>query len=73
MLKVKFVDGTKGLVELKLLVMREDAGIFKKLKNKIFFKKVYLELGVATWPGEIDISPDRLHDEIKKTGRCILK
>lgn len=72
-LKVKFVDGTKGFVELQNLILSKRAGVFKKLKNKTFFKKVHLELGVATWPGEIDLPPDVLYDAIKKQGRCVLK
>ena len=72
-LKVKFVDGTEGLVDLKLLVLSDRDSVFKKLKNKTFFRKVRLELGVATWPGEIDLAPDVLYDKIKKSGHCILK
>lgn len=53
--------------------MSNRAGIFAKLKDSNIFNQVYLELGVATWPGGIDLAPDAMHDEIKQNGKWILK
>ena len=49
-LAVTFVDGSKGVVDLSLLVEREDAGLFTALREPSFFARAYLELGVVTWP-----------------------
>lgn len=72
-LEVKFMDGTQGLVEMRQLIFSTTAGVFAALKDTSLFNQVYLEQGVVTWPGEIDLSPDAMHEEIKRTGVWILK
>ena len=71
-LEVIFNDGTNGLVEMHDFIMSDEAGVFSALKDNDLFYKVYLDLGVATWPGDIDLSPDRMYDEIKKKGKWVL-
>lgn len=72
-LEVAFMDGTHGFVEMHHLITGKNAGVFAALKNMEEFNKVYLVLGVATWPGNIDLSPDTMYDEIKKNGTWVLK
>ena len=71
-LEVKFMDGTHGFVEMESLIMSDRAGIFSKLRDIKIFNQVYLEYGVVTWPGEIDLAPDAMHDEIKQHGHWVL-
>ncbi len=71
-LEVNFVDGTHGFVEMPNRIMGNNAGVFATLKDKHIFNQVHLEYGVATWPGEIDLAPDTMHDEIKSNGTWIL-
>lgn len=73
MLEVEFIDGTHGFVEMKQQIMSQKAGVFAVLKDINIFNQVYLEHGAVTWPGEIDLAPDAMHDEIKRYGRWILK
>lgn len=68
-LEVSFVDGTHGFVDMKARVNSPDAGVFSALKDTHLFSQVYLQFGAATWPGEIDLAPDTMHEAIKKTGR----
>jgi len=72
-LLVKFVDGTTGEVDLSSLVTSDKAGVFAALRDPAVFAQVYLECGVVTWPGEIDLAPDAMYDEIKRQGRWILE
>jgi hypothetical protein len=72
-LKVEFVDGVNGYVEMSLRIMSDKAGVFAALKDVNFFNQVHLEYGVATWPDEIDLAPDAMYDEIKRKGRWVLK
>lgn len=72
-LEVWFADGTHGLVEMQDLIMSPKAGVFSKLKDNAIFNQVHIEFGVATWPGEIDLAPDAMHEEIKKHGKWILQ
>ncbi len=72
-LSVRFTDGTRGEVDLSQLIASENAGVFAELRDPALFAQVYLEYGVVMWPGEIDLAPDAMYDEIKKKGRWILE
>jgi hypothetical protein len=72
-LAVKFIDGTTGEVDLSRLVMSDSAGIFAQLRDPILFAKVHVEYGAVVWPGEIDLAPDAMYDEIKKHSRWVLQ
>ena len=71
-LEVEFIDGTHGFVEMSQRVKSVKAGVFAALKDVSLFNQVHLEHGVATWPGEIDLAPDAMHDEIKLHGKWVL-
>lgn len=43
------------------------------LKDQDLFNKAYLKYGVITWPGEIDLAPDAMHDAIKQKGRWLVQ
>jgi hypothetical protein len=62
-----------GEVDLSQLVMSDNAGIFAELRNPTLFAQAYVEYEVVTWPGEIDLAPDAMYDEIKKQGRWVLE
>jgi hypothetical protein len=72
-LEAEFTDGIHGLVKMKQFITSPQAGVFAKLADINTFNKVYIEYGVATWPGEIDLAPDNMHDEIKRSGVWCLK
>jgi hypothetical protein len=72
-LNVEFIDGTHGSVEMSHRILSDKSGVFGKLKDIKLFNQVYLEYGVVTWPGEIDLAPDAMYDEIKNHGEWILK
>lgn len=72
-LKVKFLDGTIGLVDMSQLIMSNKAGVFARLRDKTIFAQVFIQYGVVTWPGDIDLAPDAMYDEIKLHGKWILK
>ncbi len=72
-ISVEFVDGTCGIVDLQHLIHGLKAGVFFQLKNVDIFNQVHLSYGVATWPGEIDLAPDAMHEQIKKHGQWILE
>lgn len=72
-LEVRFLDGTYGKIDLSQRVNSNNAGVFSVLKDLSIFDKVYVDYGVVTWPGEIDLAPDAMYEEIKKNGVWILK
>lgn len=67
-LRVRFLDGTEGIVDMSRLIMDPSAGIFAALQDPAVFSQASVELGAVTWPGEIDLAPDAMHEEIKKNG-----
>jgi hypothetical protein len=71
-LEVTFVDGLHGYVDMSRKVSNKEAGVFGRLKDTSIFNKVYVEYGVVTWPGELDLAPDAMYDEIKQRGEWVL-
>lgn len=71
-LHVRFNDGTEGTVDMARLVASPQAGVFAGLSDQSLFNKLYVEYGVVTWPGEIDLAPEAMYTEIKKTGEWVL-
>ena len=72
-LRVGFVDGLEGTVDLSALVRSPKAGVFAQLADPAIFAQAFVELGAVTWPGALDLAPDAMHDEIKRNGKWILE
>jgi len=71
-LAVRFVDGVSGAVDMSRLVLSPEAGVFSALRDDTVFRQVRLELGVVTWPGDIDLAPDAMHAAIKQNGEWVV-
>ena len=71
-LKVTFIDGLTGYVDMKKMIHSSKAGVFEVLRNQNIFNQVFIEHGVVTWPGELDLAPDAMYNEIKQHGTWIL-
>jgi hypothetical protein len=73
-LDVQFVDGTHGIVDLRARLGRADIArtIFAPLCDPEFFVHAAVHLGAVEWPGEIDLAPDAMYDEIRANGQWIL-
>jgi len=58
---VRFADGLSGEVKLR----GEDfAGALSPLRDLQFFEQVYLDHGAVAWPGDIDLAPDAMYEEV---------
>ena len=69
-LYVTFVDGVAGQVDMADLLTSSSAGVFAPLRDERVFRQVDVHWGAVTWPGELDLAPDAMYDEIKATGVC---
>ena len=60
-LEVEFDTGEKGIVDLSDLP--KEGGVFSRFSDIEYFKQVYInkELGVLTWPGDIDLAPETIY------------
>lgn len=72
-LKVRFVNGLEGEVDMSGLVHSPAAGVFAPLADPDIFAQVFVAHGAVTWPGEIDLAPDAMYREIKKSGKWVLR
>ena len=72
-LHVRFADGVEGKVAMAELVKSPKAGVFSALADPNIFAQVFVEHGATTWPGEIDLAPDAMYDEIKRNGLWVLR
>lgn len=71
-LRVRFIDGLEGEVDMSALVHSPRAGVFAQLADPSRFVQVFVAHGAVAWPGEVDLAPDAMHAEIKKTGKWVL-
>ncbi|MEO8622163.1 MAG: DUF2442 domain-containing protein [bacterium] len=67
-LAVRFADGTSGEVDVSKLIFGPMPGVFEALRDPVLFEQVGIELGAVTWPGELDLAPDAMYDEIRANG-----
>ena len=58
-LLLTFDNNVKKIKDMKPYL---DKGVFKKLKDKQFFKKVKISFGTITWGDEIDMCADSLYE-----------
>ena len=68
-LTVRFQDGLEGKVKFLPSFFR---GVFSHLASHHEFQKVQVVDGVVTWPGELDLAPDAMYDEIMRNGEWLL-
>ena len=69
-LEVVFADGIRGRVVFEQTHL---TGIFTSLQNPEFFNQVGINGGAVSWPGDIDLAPDAMHDAICKSGEWVLR
>jgi len=69
-LYVWHVDGTAGRVKFEESFF---SGVFAHLKDRALFEEVDVVCGAVTWPGELDIAPDAMHDNIETYGEWIVQ
>ncbi|MCH8881417.1 MAG: DUF2442 domain-containing protein [Planctomycetes bacterium] len=62
-LHLRFEDGVEGTVDLSEMVGR---GVFSAWSDPKFFVRVTVdpETRTVTWPGGIDLCPDRLYHDV---------
>ena len=69
-LAVRFQDGTEGTVRFEPSHL---SGVFEALKDPEIFRQVRVDTGAVTWPGEVDLAPDAMYREIKRSGEWVLR
>ena len=69
-LAVRFADGTEGTVRFEPGHL---TGVFAALRDPEVFRRVRVDCGTVTWPGDLDLAPDAMYRAIKTTGEWRLR
>ena len=72
-LHVRFIDGTEGEVDASQLILSTTAGVFTPLRDPTRFTEVRVQDGFVAWPGDLDLAPDAMHEELKRNGFWVLE
>lgn len=74
-LRVSFVDGTVGEVDLGAFLSRpaEALGVFAPLRDPAVFAQVRVVLGAVEWLGGPDLAPDAMYDAIRESGLSVVE
>jgi len=62
---VRFADGTSGMVQLDV---PELSGVLAPLRDPAFFEHACVDHGAVAWPGDIDLAPDAMYEQVVKQG-----
>jgi len=60
---IEFTNGEFGTYDCMPLL---DFGVFRELRDLIYFRQVRAENGTIVWPHEQDICPDTLYEDSQK-------
>jgi hypothetical protein len=73
-LRVTFVDGTSGEVEMGALLHNPDLDgtLFEPLRDPAIFAQAQVVLGAIQWPNGADLAPDAMYDAIRERGVWVL-
>ena len=61
-LRVKLSNGRKGIFDVSRFVGR---GVFTELKDREYFRRVFINYGTVVWPHEQDIAPELIEMELQ--------
>ena len=70
------VVGVRVIAPLALQVRFEHShltSVFAALNDPAVFRKVYVDGGAVTWPGDVDLAPGAMYSEIKARGEWVLR
>ncbi len=65
-LSVTFRDGTSGTVDCSSVRPDQACGVYAELADPEFFARVYLDLGVITWPNGADLDPVWMYEQVRE-------
>lgn len=72
-MNVTFFNGVSGIVEMTGLVHSPEAGVFAALADPYVFSQAFVLYGALTWPGELDLAPDAMYDELRAKGEWVIR
>jgi hypothetical protein len=73
-LRVTFVDGTAGEVDMRAFLSspKVRSTVFEPLRDPAVFAQAEMILGAVQWPNGADLVPDAMYDAIRERGVWVL-
>ncbi len=68
-LSVRFADGLSGRVRFSPDFFR---GVFEPISDPEMFRRVFVDQGAVAWPGELDLAPDAMYEQIQANGEWLV-
>jgi hypothetical protein len=65
-IELTFSDGLVGEWDATALLARTGP-LLEPLQDQAFFRRFLTDAGALCWPHGLELSPDRLHDQVKTT------
>lgn len=62
-----FSDTSSGNYDLQSLIDRQTE-LVQPLRDDVYFKRCYLELGALCWPNGLELSPGNIHRKLSERG-----
>ena len=66
---VTFADGLSGRVRM---LPSHLYGVFAPLGDPAVFRRIQISDGFVSWPGDIELAPDAMHEAIRLHGEWVL-
>jgi Protein of unknown function (DUF2442) len=66
-LEIWFSDGTSGIRDFSDII-GESGPMLLPLRDPTYFSRVFISMGVLSWPNGYDMDAIQLHAEMKATG-----
>jgi hypothetical protein len=64
---LRFTDGSEGIRDLSDVISHEGP-MSEPLRDPAYFKRVFIEMGVPTWPNGFDLDPVNLYMQLRDAG-----
>ena len=60
-LALRFSDGREGVFDGRLLLKRSGP-LLDALRDEVFFRRAFIDMGALCWPNGLELSPSRLYE-----------
>jgi hypothetical protein len=61
-LELKFSDHTHGVFDANTYLASRSGPLLEPLRDPVYFKRFFIDVGALCWPNGLEISPARLHE-----------
>jgi hypothetical protein len=64
LIELRFSDGLGGTWDATALLKRTGP-LLEPLQDPIYFARFFIDAGALCWPNGLELSPDRLHEQVE--------